>query len=131
MIGLEITGKHGYFLLYLLYFGSWQNRFGQLSRLYIKKNHFPSGADFFYLAGLQFYFVFAILYLKPFKNAISKKLIVSTSIFAMAVLIPNLYMTFENNSAETQFAIILGAIYPIADAIVLVPSIIGIILFFR
>src|SRR4029077_10227653 len=33
-------------------------------------------------------------------------------------------------SGEDKFAIILGASYPIADAIVLVPAIIGVILFF-
>ena len=40
-------------------------------------------------------------------------------------------MTFQNNSNETQTAIIIGAIYPFADAIVLIPSMLGVVLFFR
>jgi len=62
---------------------------------------------------------------------ISKKMIVITSIIAVVVLIPILYMTIDNSSDESEFTIILGAIYPIADAIVLIPSMIGVALFFR
>jgi hypothetical protein len=49
---------------------------------------------------------------------------------AAAVLVPNLYMAFDNGSGEDQLSIILGAIYPVADAIVLVPALIGVMLFF-
>ncbi len=99
--------------------------------LIYKEKPFPSSADVFYLAGYPCYFVFSILYLNPFKNAISRKMTIAALLIAIVVLIPNLYMTFENNSGETQTAIILGAIYPIADAIILVPSLIGVALFFR
>lgn len=102
------------------------------NELYLHEKPFPSSADVFYLAGYPFYFVFVLIYLKPFKNAISKKLIVFASLIAIAILISNLYMTFQNNSPdETQTAIIIGLIYPIADAIVLAPTIIGVTLFFR
>ena len=57
-------------------------------------------------------------------------MIITSSLIAIAVLIPNLYMTFENNSGEDKFAIALGEFYPVADAIVLVPSVIGVMLFF-
>ena len=41
-------------------------------------------------------------------------------------------MTFQNNSPdETQIAVIVGVIYPIADAVILVPTVIGVALFFR
>jgi hypothetical protein len=101
------------------------------TELIYKEKPFPSSADIFYLAGYPCYFVFSILYLKPFTNSISKKMTVSTSLIAIVVLIPNLYMMYQNNSGETQIAIILGAIYPIADAFILIPSIIGVTLFFR
>ncbi|MGI0027222.1 MAG: hypothetical protein ACREAD_05205 [Nitrosopumilaceae archaeon] len=94
-------------------------------------NPFPSYADGFYLAGYPFLFLFTIYYLKPFKKLITKKLIVCASLVAISVLIPNLYMTVNNNSDENKFTIILGSIYPVGDAIVLVPAIIGIYLFFR
>lgn len=58
-------------------------------------------------------------------------MIFPTSLIAVSILIPSLYMTIDNNSDESKFAIILGAIYPIADAIILVPALIGIFLFFR
>src|SRR5690348_912537 len=92
---------------------------------------FPSSADVFYIAGYPFLFLFSILYLKPFKKLISRKLIISTTLIAISVLIPNLYMTIDNNSDENKYAIALGAAYPIADSIVLIPALIGIFLFFR
>jgi hypothetical protein len=95
------------------------------------QNPFPSQADVFYITGYPFLFLFSIHYLKPFKKLISRKMIVTASLIAMSVLIPNLYMTVDNNSDENKFSIMLGAIYPIADAIVLVPAMIGIVLFFR
>jgi hypothetical protein len=98
--------------------------------LFYRQQPFPSLADFFYIAGYPAYFVFAILYIKPVKNAITKKMIIASSLIAMAVFVPTLYMTFENNSGEEQFAIALGAFYPVADAIVLVPALIGVSLFF-
>jgi len=90
---------------------------------------FPSLADFFYIAGYPAYFVFAILYIKPFKNAITKKMIIISSLIAVALFVPSAYMTFENNSGEEPFAFALSAFYPIADAIVLVPALVGIGLF--
>lgn len=102
------------------------------NELYLHESPFPSSADIFYIVGYPFYFVFALLYLKPFKKAISKKQIAYASLIAVTVLIVNLYMIFQNNSSdETQTAIIIGLVYPIADAIILVPSIIGVMLFFR
>jgi hypothetical protein len=70
------------------------------------------------------------LYIRPVKKAITKKIIIFSSLIAVVVFVPNLYMTIENNSDEDQFAISLGAFYPLADAIVLVPSLIGVVLFF-
>ena len=94
-------------------------------------NPFPSPADAFYLIGYPFLFLFTTQYLKPFKKLISKKLIISASIIAISFLIPSLYMTIENNSSENKFAVVLSAIYPVEDTIVLIPAIIGIVLFFR
>ncbi|HEV2193495.1 MAG TPA: hypothetical protein VGR54_07765 [Nitrosopumilaceae archaeon] len=94
-------------------------------------NPFPSFADAFYIAGYPFLFLFSIYYLKPFKKLISRKMILLTSLIAVSVLIPSLYMTVYNHSDESKFAIALVTIYPVADAIILVPALIGIFLFFR
>ena len=130
-----IQGIHGKSWIFFLIFAVLWCIADQLftyNELYLHESPFPSSADVFYLAGYPFYFVFVLIYLKPFKNAVSKKLILSSSLIAIAVLIPNLYMTFQNNSPdETQTAIIVGMIYPISDAIILVPTIIGVTLFFR
>jgi len=98
--------------------------------LFYDQRPFPSIADFFYVAGYPAYFIFAILYLKPIKKDVTKKMIIVSSLVVVAVLVPNLYMAFENNSGEDQVAVALGTFYPIADAIVLVPALIGVSLFF-
>ncbi|HWY36334.1 MAG TPA: hypothetical protein VNX68_16945 [Nitrosopumilaceae archaeon] len=129
-----LMGDHGKsWIFFLIFIVVWfmAEQIWTVVELFYHEKPFPSSADIFYIVGYPFYFVFLIFYLKPFKKLISKKLIISTLLIAIAVLIPNLYMTFQNNSDETQTAIILGAIYPIADAIVLIPSMIGVVLFFR
>ena len=130
----SLTGNHGKaWLIFTIFASLWfiAEQVWLVNELIYKEKPFPSSADFFYLAGYPFYFVFSFLYLRPFRDAISKKMIVTTSFIAIVILIPNLYMTFDNNSDESEFAIILGAIYPIADAIVLIPAMIGVTLFFR
>jgi len=129
-----LTGSHGKaWLIFTIFAVLWfiAEQVWLVNELIYKEKPFPSSADFFYLLGYPFYFMFAFLYLRPFRNAISKKMMAITSLIAIAILIPNLYMTFDNNSDESEFAIILGAIYPIADAIVLIPAMIGVTLFFR
>jgi len=128
------TGNHG--KAWLLFLGiaiSWfiAETMWVIYEFVYHQNPFPSSADAFYLLGYPFLFLFSIQYLKPFKKLISKKMIILTLIIAISVLIPNLYMTLGNNSSESKFAIMLGAIYPVADAIVLIPAMIGIVLFFR
>ena len=128
------TGSHG--KAWLLFLGtavSWviAETTWAIYELVYHQNPFPSFADVFYLMGYPFLFLFSFHYLKPFKKLISRKVIIATSIIAVAVLIPNLYMTINNNSDESKFTIALGATYPIADAIILIPALIGIFLFFR
>jgi len=128
-----ITGNHGKaWIIFAVFSACWfiAEQVWLVEELFYHQKPFPSEADFFYIAGYPAYFVFAILYLKPFQSVITKKLIVSASLVAVAVLIPNMYWTLENHSGEDQFSVILGASYPMADAIVLVPAIIGIRLFF-
>lgn len=99
--------------------------------LVYKTDPFPSIADIFYLTGYPFLFMFSIYYLKPLKNAISKKTIVYLSLAAITLLIPSLYMVYNTDSEISPFELTLALSYPIADAIVLIPALIGVILFFR
>ena len=130
-----LRGIHGKSWVFFLIFAAlWfiAEQLFTFNELYLHESPFPSSADVFYLVGYPFYFLFVFLYLKPFKNAISKKLIVSASLISIVVLIANLYMIVQSDSTdETQTAVIVGLIYPIADAIILVPTIIGVTLFFR
>src|SRR5690242_6139428 len=129
-----LVGSHGKaWLVFTIFATLWfvAEQVWLVNELIYHEKPFPSSADFFYLSGYPFYFIFSLLYIHPFKNAISKKMITTATIIAVAILIPNLYMTFYNSSDESEFAIILGAIYPIADAIVLIPAMIGVALFFR
>jgi len=92
---------------------------------------FPSLADFFYLAGYPFLFLFSIYYLKPLQRAISKKTLTYVSLTAVTLLIPSVYMALDQNSQIGDFELALALSYPIVDAIVLIPALIGVILFFR
>lgn len=128
-----ISGNHGKaWIVFAVFAACWfiAEQVWLVEELVYHEKTFPSAADFFYIVGYPAYFVFAVLYLKPFAGAITKKMIILASIIAIAVLVPDLYWTLENSSDEDQFGVILGAVYPIADSIVLVPAIIGIRLFF-
>jgi len=128
-----IAGSHGKaWISFAVFSAMWfiAEQIWMILELFYDQRPFPSIADFFYVAGYPAYFIFAILYLKPIKKDVTKKMIIVSSLVVVAVLIPNLYMAFENNSDEDQVAVALGTFYPIADAIVLVPALIGVSLFF-
>ena len=130
---IGITGSHGKsWISFAVFSIMWfvAEQVWMVLELVYHQKPFPSIADFFYIAGYPAYFIFTILYLKPFKNAITRKMVIASSLVAIAVLVPNLYMAFENNSDEDKFSIALGALYPILDAIVLIPALIGVVLFF-
>ncbi len=128
-----IAGSHGKaWICFAVFSAMWfiAEQIWMILELFYNQRPFPSIADFFYIAGYPAYFIFAILYLQPVKNSITKKMIVASSLVVGAVLVPNLYMAFENNSGEDQFSVALGVFYPVADAIVLAPALVGVILFF-
>ncbi len=128
-----ITGNHGkawisFAIFSVLWFMAEQ--VWMVLELFYHQKPFPSSADIFYIAGYPAYFVFAMLYIRPVKDGVTRKIIVVSILIAIGVLVPNLYMTFENNSDEDQLSTVLAAFYPVADAIVLVPALVGVALFF-
>ena len=128
-----VTGNHGKaWIAFAVFSACWfiADQVWLVEELFYHQKPFPSAADFFYIVGYPFYFIFAILYLKPFRKLITKKMIILSSLVSIAILAPSMYWTLEGNSDEDQFSIILGAIYPVADSIVLVPALIGVRLFF-
>lgn len=89
-------------------------------------------SDFFYIGGYPLFFVFGVYYLKARKNIISKKMILSSIIISSALVIPSLYISFDLDGEElSALDVVITAGYPILDGFVLVPVIIGMMLFFR
>lgn len=95
------------------------------------KNPFPSIADVFYIIGYPLFFCFLVYYLKPVRKAITKKLLVTSIIVSISVVIPSIYMAYSFDPTVTLLENALATTYPIGDAIIFVPAIIGIVLFFR
>lgn len=92
---------------------------------------FPSSADIFYVLGYVFLILFAIYYLKVVKKAITKKMILVSVATSIALLLPSLYITMYENSDVDGIAFLLAFTYPILDSIVLVPALIGMMMFFK
>jgi len=88
---------------------------------------YPSTADFFYIIAPIFMLIALTIFLKSTRKKISKKNITFASIISLAILIPSLISTFEVGVEDEPFEIIIALIYPIVDAIVLVPVIITIL----
>ena len=87
--------------------------------------------DFFYITGYQLFFAFLIFYLRPFVKQISKKMLVGMSTVSISLLIPSLMMILDSKSdlINENFLVLLA--YPILDSLILIPALIGVILFFK
>ncbi len=92
---------------------------------------FPSLADFFWITGYFFLFLFLAYYLKPVKKFVTKNVIFFATITSAIFLVPSLLLTYNLNSSLSEFELVVALTYPIADAFVLFPLAIGIILFFK
>jgi len=99
--------------------------------LVLETDPYPSIADAFWLAGYPFIFIFLGLYLKPFRKSISKKIITISIIIPLILVGVTLFVTLEAEKENQFFLFLLTASYPILDALILVPSIIGITLFLK
>ncbi len=99
--------------------------------LVYKIEPWPSPADFFWLVGYPLYFGFLLFYLKPFRKAISEKTIVVSVLISIGLIIPSSLIAYESGQTENISEVLLGLSYPISDAIILIPSIIGISLFLK
>ena len=87
--------------------------------------------DIFIITGYPFFFAFTLLYLKPFRKEISPKVIIIATMISVSVVVPSMYMTFFYDEDLQVWEIALLGVYPILDGIVLIPSLIGVWLFFN
>ncbi len=92
---------------------------------------FPSSADIFYVLGYLFLILFVVYYMKVVKKTITKKMILVSVAISIALLLPSLCITLYENSDVTGIAFLLAFAYPVLDSIVLVPALIGIMMFFK
>ena len=130
----KMSGKHGKaWVVFVIFAASWfsAEQIWLVYELIFNIDPWPSVADFFYILGYPLLFVFSILYLQPVKKAISKKLVISSSLISISLLIFTFILAYEPDSSENEFEIALAASYPILDAIILCPALIGVSLFFR
>jgi hypothetical protein len=92
---------------------------------------YPSIADIFYVLSYPFFALFLFSYLKPLQKYITKQILGFAIILSSVFILPVMMTTYELNSESSIFEFAMALAYPVADAILLVPAIIGILFFFR
>lgn len=92
---------------------------------------YPSIADIFYVLTYPFFALFLFSYLKPVRKQISKQIICFSIVLSSMFILPVFMTTYELNSESNVFEFIMALAYPLGDAILLIPAIVGILFFFR
>ena len=92
---------------------------------------FPSMADIFYILSYPFFALFLFSYLKPLKKYITKRIVGFAVILSSSFILPVFMTTYDLNLESDVFEFIMALLYPVVDAILLVPAIIGILFLFR
>lgn len=128
------SGNHGKaWVLFVICIALWfiGERIWMINELVLKEKPWPSSADYFWLAGYLFFFAFSFYYLKSFKKSISKRMVVFASLVPLTVLGVTLSITATDDSNLSTYEKILDDLYPILDALSLVPIILGLTAFFK
>ncbi|MGQ0794702.1 MAG: hypothetical protein ACT4N5_00755 [Nitrosopumilaceae archaeon] len=128
-----IKGAHGKaWILFLTFAVLWfiAERISLYHNVILGEELFPSEADAFWLAGYPFLFCFMLWYIKPLKSTIRKKIILFSLAISASLLILSLYIVSFEAADLPPFELAVGIAYPIGDAILLTPAIIGISSFF-
>jgi hypothetical protein len=102
-----------------------------ISEIFYQLNPFPYVDDSLYLLGYPFLLLFSIYYLKPIGAAISKKMLAFACLATALFLVPTFYNTYSSNPHANWDQIMWAGIYPLVDAILLFPTVIGTLLFFK
>jgi len=128
------TGNHG--KAWLSFLGasiSWfiANTLWTAYELVYNVNPFPSLADVFFIAGYPLIFFFLMYYLKPVRKASSRNIIIGSILVSVAIMIPSIYMAYSFDPKVSLLENILATSYPVADSIILIPALIGVVLFFK
>ena len=127
-----LKGNHGKaWILFMLFSAYWfcAETVDVLYEIVLGSEPWEYADDFFYITGYQLFFASLVFYLKPFSQQISKKLLVGISIVSVSLLIPSLFMIVESDSMNGNMLVLVS--YPILDSIILIPALIGVILFLK
>ena len=127
-----IKGNHGKaWILFMLFSAYWfcAETVDVLYDVVLGVDAWEYADDFFYITGYQLFFASLVFYLKPFLKQISKKMVTGISVISVSLLIPSLMMIIDSGSVDKNFLILLS--YTILDSIILIPALIGVILFFK
>jgi len=121
---------------YLLFAGFVSSWFGGelvsvFSELVYHLPAIPQEAEILYFCGYGFLFFFSIYYLKPFWAGISRKMVWYGLAGSLTFLGLTLYYTYSFHIHADLFQIIWASLYPVFDSVVLFPTILGMLLFFR
>ncbi|WP_268543309.1 hypothetical protein [Candidatus Nitrosotenuis cloacae] len=128
-----LGGSHGLaWFAFLGYALSWfmAEMLWLVQELYLKIDPFPSASDVFYIVGYPFLLMFFVAYLQPVRAAITAKVVAPASAFSVGILALTLYHTIGPESGDI-FATVLATIYPIFDSMVIIPALVGVVLFFK
>lgn len=87
---------------------------------------FPSEADIFYLGGYPFMTLFVMVSLKPVIKSVSRNVWLFAIGLSFSFLIPSILASYEWMFGEEAFDTAVALSYPIASAILVVPTIVGI-----
>lgn len=96
---------------------------------YVTQDNNSYIVDYLYYASYFLYFGFMLLYIKPRKNKITKKMILFGAIISIAFIIPSLYFIAQKSAVGQEAGI--NMVYPFLDSMIFVPAFIAIVLFFR
>ena len=129
-----VKGNHGKaWILFMLFSAYWfcAETVDVLYDVVLGVEAWEYADDFFYITGYQLFFASLVFYLKPFVKQISKKLVFGVSIISMSLLIPSLMMIINSESELMNGNLLVLLSYPILDSIILIPALIGVVLFFK
>jgi len=88
---------------------------------------FPSWADLFYLAAYPPMVLFLFKLIKIPIRTIPKSTLLFVVLLASSFFIPTYWSTYDSAVEQSLFDLILAYIYPVADIIILVPLLIGVL----
>ena len=127
-----LKGNHGKaWILFMLFSAYWfcAESIDVFYSMVFETNVWEYADDFFYITGYQLLFASLVFYLRPFTKQISKKLLFGIATVSFFLLIPSLMLIINSDSEPDNLAVLMA--YPILDSLVLIPALLGVVLFFK